>query len=72
VRLSGKSKYYNNCDDVWVFQLTTCSIKGETFHEQSNNCRIMALDAANNPFEQNQRLIPIKKSKKNSKLGKRM
>ena len=33
VRLNGKSKYYNNCDDVWRFQLTTCSIKGENFHE---------------------------------------
>ena len=30
-RLYGKCINYNNCDDVWKFELTQCNIKGETF-----------------------------------------
>ena len=68
VELNAQCTSYNNCDDVWKFCVTSCEIKGETFREISNNCRIIALDLENNPIKQREggpTQNQIKKSKKN-------
>ena len=44
VKMQGKCISYNNCDDVWLFQLNDCSIKGDEIDESATNCRIVATD----------------------------
>lgn len=43
-KLQGKCISYNNCDDVWLFLLDNCSIKGDDIDESASNCRIVATD----------------------------
>lgn len=74
VKLSGKCTNYNNCDDVWKFMIEKCDIKGETFRETGPLCRIVALDADNNPNKVSDPSIskvPVKKTKKGGGTGKR-
>jgi hypothetical protein len=60
---------YNNCDDVWKFELNQCNIKGETFQENSAACKIVALDASNNSKENPQRKVVAPKKKKGGQGG---
>jgi hypothetical protein len=46
-------------------------IKGDTFQESSDHCRIVALDAANNPIDGYERKVPVKRPKKNQEGGRR-
>ena len=45
LRLEGQCATYNYVDDVWKFDMSQCEIKGESFHESSKNCQLIAIDA---------------------------
>ena len=67
VLLKATSTNYNNCDDVWRFTLKDCSIRGENIKGYSRACTLMAYDAVNNPIDQFQRQVPVKKQKRSTK-----
>ena len=46
LRLEGQCATYNYVDDVWKFDMNSCEIKGEGFHENSKNCQLIAIDAS--------------------------
>lgn len=63
IKLNGKCVSYNNVDDVWLFYLSSLSIKGDDIYEdQVPHCRIVATNTENK--EGATRREPTKRAKK--------
>ena len=50
-KISGQCNVYNNVDEVWKFTLKGVEIKDDSFKVDSNHCRIVSMNAKNNPIE---------------------
>lgn len=72
IKLNGKCRSYNNCDDVWVFRLEQCGLKGDNIEMSTNEpLKIIAIDAGLQREGEPRRAHPKKKAKGGQKRNSR-